>query len=76
MDTYSKVILAMAVLNVLVVAAWMIRLIVMNKKELNVIIKINQPKPLVHAEWQAKRDNQRQAMIELNADFFVVIGGE
>ena len=31
MDTYSKVILAMAVLNVLVVAAWMIRLIVMNK---------------------------------------------
>mgnify|MGYP003403738921 CR=1 FL=1 len=76
MDTYSKVILAMAVLNVLVVAAWMIRLIVMNKKELNVIIKINQPKPLVHAEWQAKRDNQRQAMIELNADFSAVIEGE
>ena len=76
MDTYSKVILAMAVLNVLVVAAWMIRLIVMNKKELNVIIKINQPKPLVHAECQAKRDNQRQAMIELNADFSAVIEGE
>ena len=76
MDTYSKVILAMAVLNVLVVAAWMIRLIVMNKKELNVIIKINQPKPLVHAEWQAKRDSERQEMRELNADFSAIISGE
>lgn len=76
MDAYSKVILAMAVLNVVVVAGWMIHLVVANKRELNAIFDKNMNKPLVHAEWQAKRDNQRQAMLELNADFSAVIEGE
>ena len=89
MDIYSKVILAMACFNGLVVAAWMIHLSATSQNEIDAIKAKNAaatPTPLNFEDWQAKRiaANQRkakaiaefQALRELNGDINAILEGE
>jgi hypothetical protein len=87
MDIYSKVILAMACFNVLVVAAWMVYLAATSKREIDAIKAKNAAAtPLNFDDWQAERiaANRRkakaiaefQALRELNGDINAVLEGE
>lgn len=87
MDIYSKVILAMACFNALIVAAWMVYPAKTGNAEIEAVKAKNvTPTPLNFDDWQAERlaANQRkqrviaefQALRELNGDFNAVIEGE
>ena len=87
MDIYSKVILAMACFNSLIVAMWMVHLAKNGNAEIEAVKAKNvTPTPLNFDDWQAERvaTNQRkqrviaefQALSELNNDFNAVIEGE
>jgi|GWRWMinimDraft_5_1066013.scaffolds.fasta_scaffold01592_3 uncharacterized membrane protein YjfL (UPF0719 family) len=89
MDIYSKVILAMACFNALVVAAWVVYLSATSKREIDSIKAKNAAAtltPLNYENWLAERlaTNQRkakaiaefQALRELNGDINAVLEGE
>ena len=77
MDIYPLVLLGLIALILLAVAAGAVYSIVSHKKAFNAVVAKNKGiVPLNYPDWKAKRDENRQRMKELNADFMAIIEGE
>ena len=77
MDIYPLVLLGLIALILLAVAAGAVYSIVSHKKAFNAVVAKNEGVvPLNYPDWKAKRDENRQRMKELNADFMAIIEGE
>ena len=77
MDMYPLVLLGLIALILLAVVAGAVYSIVSRKKAFNAVVAKNKGiVPLNYPDWKAKRDENRQRMKELNADFMAIIEGE
>jgi len=77
MDIYPMVLLGLIALILLAVVAGAVYSIVSRKKAFNAVVAKNKGiVPLNYPDWKAKRDENRQRMKELNADFMAIIEGE
>ena len=77
MDIYPLVLLGLIALILLAVVAGAVYSIVSRKKAFNAVVAKNKGiVPLNYPDWKAKRDENRQRMKELNADFMAIIEGE
>ena len=77
MDIYPLVLLGLIALILLAVVAGAVYSVVSRKKAFNAVVAKNKGiVPLNYPDWKAKRDENRQRMKELNADFSAVISGE
>lgn len=77
MDIYPMVLLGLIALILLAVVAGAVYSVVSRKKAFNAIVAKNvNVVPLNYPDWKAKRDENRQRMKELNADFMAIIEGE
>ena len=77
MDIYPLVLFGLIALILLAVAAGAVYSIVSHKKAFNAVVAKNvSVVPLNYPDWKAKRDENRQRMKELNADFMAIIEGE
>ena len=77
MDIYPMVLLGLIALILLAVVAGAVYSVVSRKKAFNAIVAKNKGiVPLNYPDWKAKRDENRQRMKELNADFMAIIEGE
>ena len=77
MDIYTMVLLGLIALILLAVVAGAVYSIVSRKKAFNAVVAKNKGiVPLNYPDWKAKRDENRQRMKELNADFMAIIEGE
>ena len=73
MDIYPMVLLGLIAL----ILAGAVYSVVSRKKAFNAIVAKNvSVVPLNYPDWKAKRDENRQRMKELNADFMAIIEGE
>lgn len=75
MDTYAMVLLALIVGILLAMILSMAFVVVSRKNQINNFVADNATR-LNYPEWKAKRDETRQRMKELNADFVAIIEGE
>ena len=77
MDMYPLVLLGLIALILLAVVAGAVYSVVSHKKAFNAVVAKNvSVVPLNYPDWKAKRDENRQRMKELNADFMAIIEGE
>ena len=77
MDIYPLVLLGLIALILLAVVAGAVYSVVSHKKAFNAVVAKNvSVAPLNYPDWKAKRDENRQRMKELNADFMAIIEGE
>ena len=77
MDMYPLVLLGLIALILLAVVAGAVYSVVSRKKAFNAVVAKNKGiVPLNYPDWKAKRDENRQRMKELNADFSAIISGE
>lgn len=77
MDMYPLVLLGLIALILLAVVAGAVYSVVSHKKAFNAVVANNKGiVPLNYPDWKAKRDENRQRMKELNADFMAIIEGE
>ncbi len=77
MDIYPLVLLGLIALILLAVVAGAVYSVVSRKKAFNAVVAKNKGiVPLNYPDWKAKRDENRQRMKELNADFMAIIEGE
>ena len=77
MDMYPLVLLGLIALILLAVVAGAVYSVVSRKKAFNAVVAKNKGiVPLNYPDWKAKRDENRQCMKELNADFMAIIEGE
>ena len=77
MDIYPLVLLGLIALILLAVVAGAVYSVVSRKKSFNAVVAKNKGiVPLNYPDWKAKRDENRQRMKELNADFMAIIEGE
>ncbi len=77
MDMYPLVLLGLIALILLAVVAGAVYSVVSRKKAFNAVVAKNKGiVPLNYPDWKAKRDENRQRMKELNADFMAIIEGE
>ena len=77
MDIYPMVLIALIAAILLTILAWAIYAIVTHKDAFNAVVAKNvSVVPLNYPDWKAKRDENRQRMKELNADFMAIIEGE
>ena len=77
MDIYPMVLLGLIALILLAIVAGAVYSVVSRKKAFNAIVAKNvSVVPLNYPDWKAKRDENRQRMKELNADFMAIIEGE
>ena len=81
MDIYPLVLLGLIALILLAVVAGAVYSVVSRKRAFNAVVAKNvavKPlnRPLNYPDWKAKRDENRQRMKELNADFMAIIEGE
>lgn len=77
MDIYPMVLLGLIALILLAVVAGAVYSVVSRKKAFNAVVAKNKGiVPLNYPDWKAKRDENRQRMKELNADFMAIIEGE
>jgi len=81
MDMYAMTLLGLmaAVLALTIIGT--IMAVVSNRKAFNAVVAKNvavKPlnRPLNYPDWKAKRDENRQRMKELNADFMAIIEAE
>ena len=76
MDIYPLVLLGLIALILLAVVAGAVYSVVSRKKAFNAVVAKNKGiVPLNYPDWKAKRDENRQRMKELNADFMAIIEG-
>ncbi len=77
MDIYPLVLLGLIALILLAVVAGAVYSVVSRKKAFNAVVAKNKGiVPLNYPDWKAKRDENRQRMKEVNADFMAIIEGE
>ena len=81
MDMYAMTLLGLIALILLAVVAGAVYSVVSRKRAFNAVVAKNvavKPlnRPLNYPDWKAKRDENRQRMKELNADFMAIIEGE
>ena len=77
MDMYPLVLLGLIALILLAVVAGAVYSVVSRKKAFNAVVDKNKGiVTLNYPDWKAKRDENRQRMKELNADFMAIIEGE
>lgn len=77
MDMYAMTLLGLIALILLAVVAGAVYSVVSRKKAFNAVVAKNKGiVPLNYPDWKAKRDENRQRMKELNADFMAIIEGE
>ncbi len=77
MDINPLVLLGLIALILLAVVAGAVYSVVSRKKAFNAVVAKNKGiVPLNYPDWKAKRDENRQRMKELNADFMAIIEGE
>ena len=77
MDIYPLVLLGLIALILLAVVAGAVYSVVSRKRAFNAVVAKNvavKPlnRPLNYPDWKAKRDENRQRMKELNADFMAI----